>query len=45
MVSTSVLGMRPRLVIADDGVECGEQLAHDSDEGEVAGLRPHASGL
>src|SRR5262245_13191774 len=32
----SVLGMRPRLVVADHGVECGEQLAHDGDEGEAS---------
>src|SRR5690242_16760879 len=34
----SGLGVRPCLVVADDGVEGGKQFAHDSDDGEAGGF-------
>src|SRR6185437_1936475 len=34
----SDVDVRPYCVVADDGVERGEQLAHDSDDGEACGL-------
>ena len=34
----SGLGVRPCFVVTDDGVERGEQLAHDSDDGEACRL-------
>src|SRR3974390_1055201 len=34
----SGLGVRPWRVVADDGVERGQQLAHDGDEGEACGF-------
>jgi hypothetical protein len=30
--------MRPRPVVADDGIEGSEQLAHDGDESEACGF-------
>ena len=34
----SDVGVRPWFAVSDDGVECGEQLAHDGDDSEARGL-------